>query len=156
MWGEGVITIHGDREEVTPYGLSGGLNGGPNTLTLNEGTKRERRLGMHAASVPIGPGDVINFRSNGGGGFGDPRKRDPQLVLDDVMNELISLEVARKIYGVAIKVGDPEALEYEVDIKATRALRKKLAKKKFPVGHGPGEVHPFGRKLKVKAKKPGN
>ena len=26
-------------------------------------------------------------------------------------------------------------------------------KKKFPIGHGPGEVHPFGRKLKVKAKK---
>ncbi|MDP6482642.1 MAG: hydantoinase B/oxoprolinase family protein [Nitrospinota bacterium] len=155
LWGDGVITIHGDREEVTPYGLSGGMNGGPNGLKLNEGTKRERHLGMHATSVPVGLGDVINFRSNGGGGYGDPRKRDPRLVLDDVMNELISLEVARKIYGVAIKVGDPEALEYEVDVKATRALRKRLAKKKFPVGHGPGEVHPFGRKLKVKAKKPG-
>ena len=69
------------------------------------------------------------------------------------MNEMISEEVARKIYGVVIKVGDPEALEFEVDWKATRALRKRLAKKKFPVGHGPEEVHPSGRKLKVKARR---
>ena len=122
-------------------------------LSLNEGTKRERRLGMHATGVHLRPGDVINFRSNGGGGYGDPRKRDPNLVLQDVMNEMISLEVARDIYGVVIRVGDPEALEYEVDKKATRARRKKLAKKKFPVGHGPGQVHPYGRKLKVKADK---
>lgn len=153
LWGDGVITIHGDREEVTPYGLSGGLNGSPNTLSLNEGTKRHQNLGMHATGINVGPGDVVNFRSNGGGGYGDPRKRDPELVLQDVMNEMLTEEVARKIYGVVIKVGDPEALEYEINWKATRALRKKMAKKKFPVGHGPGEVHPFGRKLKVTAKK---
>ena len=153
LWGDGIITIHGDREEVTPYGLAGGMNGGSNSLSLNEGTKRHRHLGMHATGIHVGPGDVVNFRSNGGGGYGDPRKRDPELVLQDVMNEMISEEIARKIYGVVIKVGDPEALEFEVDWKATRALRKRLAKKKFPVGHGPEEVHPSGRKLRVKARR---
>ncbi|MFQ5916030.1 MAG: hydantoinase B/oxoprolinase family protein [Nitrospinota bacterium] len=153
LWGEGVVTIHGDREEVTPYGLAGGLNGGPNSLTLNEGTERVRQLGMHATGVLVKPGDVISFRSNGGGGYGNPRSRDPKLVLQDVMNEFISPEVARDIYGVVIRVGDPEALEYEVDEEATRALRAELAKQKLPVGHGSGEVHPFGRRLKVRAGK---
>ena len=60
---------------------------------------------MHATGVHVGPGDVVNFRSNGGGGYGDPRKRDPELVLQDMMNEMISEEVARKIYGVVIKWG---------------------------------------------------
>lgn len=153
LWGEAVITIHGDREEVTPYGLAGGFNGGPNSLVLNEGTPREQSLGMHSAGVPVGPGDTVHFRSNGGGGFGDPKRRDPKLVLRDVMNEVISLDVAREVYGVVIRVGDPEALEYEVDEPATRALRKRLARRKPPIGHGPGQVHPYGRRLKVPSRK---
>ena len=38
----------------------------------------------------------------GGGGFGDPRTRDPQAVLDDVLDGLITAEEARRDYGVAI------------------------------------------------------
>jgi N-methylhydantoinase B len=40
----------------------------------------------------------------GGGGFGDPRTRDPQRVLDDVLDGLISADEARRDYGVAIDV----------------------------------------------------
>ena len=44
--------------------------------------------------------------SGGGGGWGDPRARDPQKVLRDVRNGVVSLESARRDYGVAI---DPES-----------------------------------------------
>ncbi|MEZ4624581.1 MAG: hypothetical protein R2843_07275 [Thermomicrobiales bacterium] len=47
-------------------------------------------------------GDLVTVRSPGGGGYGDPHKRDPQAVLDDVKFGLVSIDSARNDYGVAI------------------------------------------------------
>ncbi|MCC7167034.1 MAG: hypothetical protein IT565_05640, partial [Rhodospirillales bacterium] len=58
--------------------------------------------------------------SSGGGGVGDPALRDPQLVKEDVENELVSLETARTVYRVAL---DPKTLA--IDPAATQALRAK-------------------------------
>ncbi|MBI3077372.1 MAG: hydantoinase B/oxoprolinase family protein, partial [Deltaproteobacteria bacterium] len=137
MVGHGINSIHGDREEVTPPGLGGGLNGGPNKLMLNVGTPGEKNLGMFAGGVPLRPGDVISFYSNGGGGYGDPLERDPKLVLEDVIDEFISLEKARDLYGVAIRAIDPEALQYEIDWAKTERLRRELAGRQLPQGFGP-------------------
>jgi len=63
-------------------------------------------------------GDVVRFITGMGGGYGDPKKRDPQLVLEDVLDGYISPEVAREIYGVAV-VGDPP----RIDERETRRLR---------------------------------
>jgi N-methylhydantoinase B len=49
-------------------------------------------------------GDRIVILSPGGGGLGDPRKRNPALVRQDVENELVSVGTARDIYGL-----EPEA-----------------------------------------------
>ncbi len=152
MMGEGINSIHGDREEVTPPGLAGGTNGGPNKLILNEGTPEERNLGMFATAVPLKPGDIITFVSNGGGGYGDPLERDPKLVLEDVIDECISLKKAREVYGVAIKVIDREALQYEIDWEETKRLREELARKPRPEGFGPWQVHPYGKKIKAAVK----
>jgi N-methylhydantoinase B len=46
--------------------------------------------------------DAIRLSLPGGGGFGDPRTRDPQAVRDDVLDGLITAEEARRDYGVAI------------------------------------------------------
>jgi len=48
--------------------------------------------------------DAIRLGLPGGGGFGDPRTRDPQRVADDVLDGLISAEEARRDYGVAVDV----------------------------------------------------
>ena len=48
------------------------------------------------------PHDAICLALPGGGGFGDPHARDPQRVLDDVLDGLITAEEARRDYGVAI------------------------------------------------------
>ena len=50
----------------------------------------------------IKEGDIIIKQSSGGGGVGDPSERDPEMVLEDVINELVSVEAAREIYKVAI------------------------------------------------------
>lgn len=63
-------------------------------------------------------GDVVRFITGMGGGYGDPKKRDPQKVLEDVLDGYLTREVAREVYGVAI-VGDPP----HVDEEETKRLR---------------------------------
>ena len=46
--------------------------------------------------------DAICLALPGGGGFGDPRTRDPQRVLEDVLDGLITIDEARRDYAVAI------------------------------------------------------
>ena len=52
--------------------------------------------------VEVKEGDIIIKQSSGGGGVGDPAERDPEMVLEDVINELVSVEAAREVYKVAI------------------------------------------------------
>ena len=79
-------------------------------------------MGLRATQVPVKAGDHISFKSNGGGGFGDPLERDPQKVLEDYVNEFMSLQKARDVYGVAIRAIDPDTLRYEVDEAVLRRL----------------------------------
>ena len=66
------------------------------------------------------PGDVVTIDAPGGGGYGNPLERDPEMVASDVMEGYVGLESARTDYGVVI---NPET--YEVDEKETKKLRGK-------------------------------
>ena len=59
---------------------------------------------------------LVSFDTNGGGGFGPPEGRDPERVRKDVGDGLVSIEQARKSYGVAI---DPDTLEIDEHTTAT-------------------------------------
>jgi N-methylhydantoinase B len=146
LTGDAVNSIHGDREEVTPPGVAGGLNGGPNRLVLNKGTDRERNLGMFATNVPLRDGDAIDFISNGGGGFGDPLDREPEVVLEEVIDGFLSLERARDMYGVVIEAVDADLHDYRIDHAATHRRRSELQGRELPEGYGPGQVHPDGKR----------
>jgi N-methylhydantoinase B len=142
------MTIHGDREIHTPFGLSGGLNGGPATLIINQGTEKELNAGMYATGVKLKKGDQIFYGSSGGGGFGNPLERETELVLDDVIDEWLTVEAAEKYYGVVIEEIDAEAADFRVDEAATEKLRAKLAEQGFPEGTGAFQVHPMGKDIK--------
>ena len=68
-------------------------------------------------------------------------------MLDDVIDELLSIGKARDVYGVAIRELDADALVYEVDEAETANLRKKLASDGRTRGTGPFEVNPLGEQL---------
>jgi hypothetical protein len=69
-------------------------------------------------------------------------------VLDDVTDELLSIEKARRVYGVEIRLVDEDALVYEVDEAETARLRAELAAGDArPRGTAPFEVHPIGEQL---------
>ncbi|MYI19383.1 MAG: hypothetical protein F4121_04655, partial [Acidimicrobiia bacterium] len=137
------LPMHGDRAEVTPFGLAGGCNGGGNVLVLNPGTESERWLGMHAVGEHIRKGDVLRYSSNGGGGFGPPRERAPEAVARDVTEGYFSAGLAAEIYGVALTETESG---YAVDKEATAELRAN-GMDDLPEGYGPGEVHPMGRNV---------
>ncbi|MGV9710335.1 hydantoinase B/oxoprolinase family protein [Gordonia sp. NPDC003424] len=71
-----------------------------------------------------GPDTILRCLTNGGGGWGDPLTRDPEAVLRDVRNEYVSIEGARRDYGVVV-VGDPHRKpeELRIDHEATARLR---------------------------------
>lgn len=76
-------------------GADGGLAGAPGELRMTDGT---RPGGKTSFAVP--PGQRIVVKSSGGGGCGDPTKRDRDAVRRDLEHGLISAEAARDIYGL--------------------------------------------------------
>ncbi len=108
-----------DRERSVTFGINGGLPGYPHGAWLNPGQPGGRFLGAIFSGVPVKEGDEFNRPSSGGGGFGDPLERDPVMVLEDVIDEYVSVARARTDYGVVIRPVDPARLRYEVDGAAT-------------------------------------
>ncbi len=106
-------------------GIAGGRPGAPNQLRLRYGSDRELLVQHTADWVPMEAGDRINFDYGGGGGWGDPLERPPAAVLDDVLDEYVSIEGARRDYGVVL-VGSLEELTLEVDEAATEARRAEM------------------------------
>lgn len=144
--GDATLSIHGDRAEVTPPGVCGGTNGGPNKLVLNMGTPNENVLGMFATDVRLKAGDVIDFISNGGGGYGNPLERDLEPILQEVVDGFMTVEKARTVYGVAIQAVDPDVHDCRVDVAVTNELRASMKGQQLEVGYGPRQVHPDGKR----------
>lgn len=117
---EAVCTVRSDRRTHPPYGIEKGKPGAGSLNVLNPGTPQEKLLPtMPMMAIPLHKGDVFRHVSAGGGGFGSAFTRDPQLVLEDVLDEKVSLEGARRDYGVVIDVA-----RRTVDVVATAAERR--------------------------------
>ena len=98
-----------DRHRNRPWGLNGGKPGGlagtwhqqANTITWHT---IDEAFGKASPSkwsnVRIRPGDSIRFQTPGGGGWGDPRKRSREQVLEDLAEGYISAGSARENYGL--------------------------------------------------------
>jgi N-methylhydantoinase B len=102
--------------ERPPWGLVGGGEGTTNYLEYVRDGAVERR--GRVAHVPLDNGDLVRSVTGTGGGFGNPREREPERVRDDVRDGYVTLEHAREVYAVVL---DPETLE--VDAASTAALR---------------------------------
>jgi N-methylhydantoinase B len=113
---------YGDGMFNPPFGLLGGRPGDGGALyRINkDGT---RTFFSMIAYFRVHEGESWTALSTGGGGYGDPLERNPELVRIDVRDEIISVRAARADYGVVI---DPATLE--VHYAATEELRKELAK----------------------------
>jgi len=112
------VTASFGRNKFPPWGLAGGMDGTPNLVEVRKSTGEAERRGRFSNEV-LHRGDVVRFITGMGGGYGDPKKRDPQAVLNDVLDGYVTRETAERVYGVAI-TGEPP----RIDEQKTRKLRK--------------------------------
>ena len=115
---EGKLTNLSDRQRFAPYGAFGGDTGTLGRTVINPGPGE--RVIHGKASGEFAYGDVISFQQSGAGGYGDPLERDPALVLEDVLDEYVSMDAAGSRYGVVLT---GTGMDMRVNAAATNALR---------------------------------
>jgi len=86
------------RSRMPPWGVSGGRDGSLNYVELVR-TNGSRERYAFATNVVVNANDVIRIVTANGGGYGDPKLRDPHLVARDVKNGYLTAERAREVYG---------------------------------------------------------
>jgi len=117
---ESTVNLRMDRFKFASPGVFGAKPARASKAVLNPGRPGERALTSKVAGLRLRQGDVLSVDFAGGGGFGDPLRRDVERVREDVERGYVSLEAAREDYGVVL---DPADLH--VDAVATAQLRQK-------------------------------
>ncbi|MGC8481358.1 MAG: hydantoinase B/oxoprolinase family protein, partial [Acidimicrobiales bacterium] len=103
-----------------PWGVNGGEPGARGTKWIDRVDGSREIIPSKVIDVPVYPGDVLHFVTWGGGGWGDPLARDPELVGLEVRRGLVTQAGARR-YGVVCDASGA------VDAAATEALRREMA-----------------------------
>jgi N-methylhydantoinase B len=117
------------------YSLEGVVNlplgacGGHSPLGPSAYVSVDNEIADHpeiVGAITLEPGRFVGSRSAGGGGYGDPHLREPQLVLHDVRERYLSAARAESVYGVILR-GDPDRVEtLAIDVEATQHRRAQL------------------------------
>ncbi|MEM7337395.1 MAG: hydantoinase B/oxoprolinase family protein [Actinomycetota bacterium] len=100
LLGDTTISTWFERSKTPAWGLAGGQEATGPDVVINPGTPEEQHA-LKSANVSLKKGDVIRTMTGGGGGFGDPQERAPELVANDVAVGVISDEIARSVYGLS-------------------------------------------------------
>jgi len=118
-----MLSVLSEKNVIPPYGVAGGSNAAANRfVVLRDGeTIQPSDVPGKVSGFALGRGDIVREETAGGGGYGDPLKRDPALVAEDVRERYLTAEQARLRYGVVIDAAGG------VDAAATEAVRKDLA-----------------------------
>jgi N-methylhydantoinase B len=102
-----------NRSRFPPWGVEGGHPGTYNYMVIVRKDGSQMRV-RKVSGERLSAGDLVSIRTAGGGGWGDPLKRDPEKVRQDVLEGLISEDDAWHVYGVAFKK------DLEIDWEKTR------------------------------------
>jgi N-methylhydantoinase B len=95
------VTTVVERTETPPWGLGGGLEARPNDAVW-QGPSGERPCAKHTG-LEVVAGSALQIRSGGGGGYGSPAEREPELVRSDLADGYISEAHARLHYPQAFE-----------------------------------------------------
>jgi N-methylhydantoinase B len=116
---EALLQMRTDRVRFAPYGLSGGSPGGKSRNFMEIGNERTALPGK--ITTRIGKGTLIIHEQAGAGGFGDPLARDPELVVEDVLDGKITQTYAAEQHAVVLSPSG------QLDVVATGRLRASRA-----------------------------
>ncbi|AFK21033.1 hydantoinase B/oxoprolinase family protein (plasmid) [Haloferax mediterranei ATCC 33500] len=122
----GFITAGFGRSKFPPWGVNGGKKGDGNYIEI-ERTDGTLERHSNLTNYPLHDGDIARLVTSAGGGWGDPMARDPERVREDYLDDYITRETARSVYGVALSedgtVDERETSELRVDERGTNELR---------------------------------
>jgi len=121
-----------ERTICGPWGLHGGKDAMANRFSVvrQDGSIQKFPTGKTIGHVGLNVGEGFLVEVGGGGGFWSPLERDPERVLNDVRSGYVSLEAARRDYGVIIH---QQGRRFELDVEATNTLRQQVAERGSPV-----------------------
>ena len=106
---EALLTVAWGRHLYPPWGAAGGRDGSPNYVeVLRDGKPLGPRFGK-VSRMPLRRDDVVRLVTGSGGGYGDPREREADLVAADVRDELVTPAEATEFYGQAAEVYGQES-----------------------------------------------
>lgn len=94
------LSLYSDRFRLSPLGREGGRDAQRSSLVVERGGETIT-LGANS-TFALEKGDMVEIRVAGGGGWGDPKVRDRDLVARDLEDGIISVQQARSIYGLEI------------------------------------------------------
>ena len=120
---KGQISIHDDRWLTHPWGVNGGLPAARSSKFLERSNGETKTLGSKCDRIEVLPGDIVHYRTWGGGGWGDPLTRPVEKVLFDVEAGLVTPKGATR-YGVVI------GQDNKVNIDETKTLRNSMKKER--------------------------
>jgi len=127
------FSIRSMRHSIPPSGCAGGDSGRPGDIWINPDTAAAKRLPTRYADYPLRAGDLFRLDTPGGGGHGDPLARNPERVLADVREGVMSKEAAERDYGVVLK---PAGRAWLLDVAATQTRRTQLRAEKAKTARG--------------------
>jgi N-methylhydantoinase B len=123
---EATVSVRLDTIKNPPWGVAGGRCAGVGRCVVNPGRADERELPPLSDGNVVRRGDVVRLQTGGGGGWGHPFDREPERVLEDVLNGFVSRVSATADYGVALTpAGD------RIDVADTERLRSERPATKF-------------------------
>jgi len=131
---EMIISCLFDRVKIPPWGLFGGKDGKTAGFYIRKRNDKEFKDVVELynkvspskfTGVILNKGDVMMFKTPGGGGYGDPLKRGLEKIIEDIKEKYISLESAYNDYGVVVRNLNGELV---IDKEETETLRKKKHK----------------------------
>jgi N-methylhydantoinase B len=99
-----LVSVLGDRVDHVPFGVNGGGSAAANNVWFQRGGQRwVPEMRSKAEKVPLKAGDSVHLASPGGGGYGDPSKRDIRAVERDLNLGFIDRGTAERIYGATVE-----------------------------------------------------
>jgi N-methylhydantoinase B len=119
--GEASASFVMDHGRFGPPGVEGGMDGAPNVVRIHRGG--EVMIPEHLSKdqdIRLKAGDRVEVMTPGGGGYGDPFRREPDLVQRDVRRGYYTPEAAAELFGVSVSASG------EIDMAETRRLRARL------------------------------
>jgi N-methylhydantoinase B len=100
---EGGFSVEGEGQKYSPWGFAGGMDGTPSKLIFTDQNGDQTGLPSKVPYKKTHKGETLRIIGPCGGGYGNPFERDPEQVLADYLDGYVSLERAKKDYGVSIE-----------------------------------------------------